>query len=57
MRPEVSLNGKKQDKGQLVIWLTDDDRKLPVRIDAESGYGSVTAELVQFKEGSKPAAQ
>lgn len=54
IRPEVSLNGKKQEKGQLVIWMTDDDRKLPVRIDAESGYGAVTAELVQFKEGTKP---
>lgn len=58
VKPEVTtLDGKKQDKGQMVVWLTDDERKLPVRIDAATGYGNVTAELTSFTEGVKPAKQ
>ena len=58
VKPEVStLEGKKQNKGQMVVWLTDDERKMPIRIDAATGYGNVTAELVSFNEGVKTAKQ
>ena len=49
--PSVTLNGKPQKKGQMTIWVTDDERRIPVKIQSEIPLGKVNAELVRFKEG------
>lgn len=54
VRPEVSLNGKKQEKGQMVIWVTNDERKIPVKIQSDIPLGKINAVLSKLKEG-KPA--
>jgi hypothetical protein len=53
VKPEVSLNGVKETKGQMIIWVTNDDRKMPVKIQSEIPLGKVNAVLTKFKEGKK----
>lgn len=38
-------------KGAVVIWLTDDRRRIPIRVEAKMAFGSVVAELVAFEDG------
>ena len=46
------LHGNTGDKkGSIVIWLTDDMRRMPVRVEAQIALGSVVAELVSFDDG------
>lgn len=54
VKPEVSLNGKKQNKGQMTIWVTNDERKMPVKIQSDVPLGKVNAVLTKYKEGKKP---
>lgn len=54
VKPEVSLNGEKQNKGQMIIWVTNDERKMPVKIQSEIPLGKVNAVLTKYKEGKKP---
>lgn len=35
----------------VVIWLTDDKRRMPVKVEAQLSFGSVVAELVGFEDG------
>ena len=35
-------------EGRLKIWLTDDARRIPVRLKSKVGIGSVTAELESY---------
>lgn len=44
-----AVNGDK--KGAIVIWLTDDRRRMPVQVEAQMAFGSVVAELVAFDDG------
>lgn len=54
VKPTVSLNGEKQNKGQMTIWVTNDERKMPVKIQSDLPLGKVNAVLTKFKEGKKP---
>lgn len=38
-------------KGQLLIWLTDDRRKMPVLMKSKVIIGSISAELIRFRPG------
>ena len=40
-------------KGEMVIWVTNDDRKMPVKIQSDLPLGKVNAVLTKFKEGKK----
>ena len=37
--------------GRLFIWLTDDERRLPVLMTVKIPIGSIRGELVQFRQG------
>lgn len=41
----LKSEGLFQSTGHILIWLTDDERKIPVRIEAKAPVGHVTAEL------------
>ncbi len=51
IKPKVSLNGQAQKKGEMTIWVTDDDRKIPVKMQSEIPLGTVNAVLKKLKEG------
>lgn len=48
VKPRVSLNGKVEEKGQSTIWVTDDERKMPVKIVVDVPLGSATFELKKY---------
>jgi hypothetical protein len=44
-------------EGRLKIWLTDDERRLPVRLRAKVAIGSVTADLETYRPGALTGPQ
>ena len=50
IKPILNFPGIFRHKGNISIWLTDDERKLPVRMKTEIVFGSVSATLVSYKK-------
>ncbi len=45
IKPELKSEGLFRKTGDIFIWLTDDDRKIPVRVETKIPVGNVVAEL------------
>jgi len=45
VKPELQSEGLFQRKGDVLIWLTDDEKKIPVRVQTKVPVGNVVAEL------------
>lgn len=45
VRPVLKSEGLFQSKGDIFIWLTNDERRIPVRVETKVGIGTVVAEL------------
>ncbi|MCL4491654.1 MAG: DUF3108 domain-containing protein [Nitrospirae bacterium] len=45
VKPLLKSEGLFQNKGEILIWLTDDESKIPVRIETKVPIGTVVAEL------------
>ena len=45
IKPELKSEGLFKKTGDILIWLTDDDRKVPVRVETRIPVGNVVAEL------------
>ena len=51
---EKNIDGVFENKDSAAqIWVTTDNRRIPVRIKSELPFGSFIAELTSYKEGSK----
>ncbi len=48
VEPLVVEGGLFKNEGQILIWLTDDDRKIPVKVGTKIVIGFVGAELVRY---------
>jgi hypothetical protein len=48
VRPELKSDGLFQRKGDILIWLTDDGKRIPVRVETKVPVGDVVAELKKF---------
>jgi hypothetical protein len=46
--PVLKSEGLFQKTGEILIWLTDDERRIPVRMETKLKIGRVTAELKSF---------
>jgi hypothetical protein len=58
VRPQTRYNGvMKQEHGDSFIWLTDDDRRFVVRLEAKVKIGSVAAQLKEVVLGEQPPAR
>jgi len=56
IKPQTRYNGvMKQEHGDSFIWLTDDDRRFIVRLEAKVKVGSVAAQLKKVELGEKPS--
>ena len=58
VEPELEHVGgvfEKSKDAKLQIWVTADDRRIPVRIKSKVKVGSFVAELTSFEKGSAPA--
>ena len=51
IEPILKAGGIFKNNGRLVIWLTDDDRRMPVLMKSKVAIGSISAALVQVKSG------
>ena len=52
VEPVLGDDGAFKASGRLFIWLTDDDRRLPVLMRVKIPIGSIKGELVKFSQGS-----
>jgi hypothetical protein len=48
VEPIVKEGGLFKSEGRIVIWLTDDDRKIPVRVNTKVIVGSIDTELREY---------
>lgn len=49
LEPIMEEGGLFKASGRILVWLTDDDKKIPVQVDAEIPIGSITSELTEYK--------
>lgn len=52
IEPILKAGGIFKSKGRLVIWLTDDERRMPVLMKSKVLIGSISATLVEVKPGA-----
>lgn len=55
LRPDTKYQGILQKKGESFIWLSDDDRRVLVRLEAKVRIGTVVAQLKKMEPGTEPA--
>lgn len=48
LEPMVKEGGLFKSEGRIVIWLSDDDRKIPVRVNTKVVIGSIDTELREY---------
>ncbi|MCB0393949.1 MAG: DUF3108 domain-containing protein [Bdellovibrionales bacterium] len=51
IRPQVQISGALKPMGDVLFWITDDDRKFIVKIDAKIKIGTIHARLVDLDPG------
>ncbi len=49
VEPLVSEGGLFKSEGKIYLWLTDDDRKMPVKVRTDIPIGTVESKLTQFR--------
>lgn len=49
VKPMLKSEGLFQNKGDILIWLTDDEHKIPVKIETQVPIGKVVAELTSLE--------
>jgi hypothetical protein len=54
IRPEMKYQGILKKTGDSFLWLTDDDRRIPIRLDAKVRIGTVSAVLKKVDLGTPP---
>lgn len=54
LEPIMKEGGLFKASGRIIVWLTDDEKKIPVQVDAEIPIGSITSELISYKGLKSP---
>ena len=57
VRPRVLRNGKAQEKGQMTVWVSHDEHRIPVKVVSEISLGKISAELQSWTQGTKQPKQ
>lgn len=50
IKPELATEGLFKRKGDILIWLSNDERKIPLRVETKVSVGKVVAELKEYKK-------
>ncbi|MCX8034092.1 MAG: DUF3108 domain-containing protein [Thermodesulfovibrio sp.] len=50
IKPELTTEGLFKRKGDIFIWISNDDRKIPLKIETKVSVGKITAELKEYKK-------
>ena len=48
LEPVVKAGGLFKSEGQIFLWVTDDARKMPVKVSAKVAIGSIDSELIKY---------
>lgn len=56
LRPKIELHGVFKPVGEILFWVTDDDRKFLVRIESKIKIGTVVASVTNIQPGRAPAS-
>jgi hypothetical protein len=51
IQPNFEINGVFKPMGEILFWLTDDDRKLLVRIESDIKIGTIIADAISIERG------
>jgi hypothetical protein len=54
IKPEMKFQGILKKSGDSFLWLTDDDRRIPIRLEAKVRVGTVIAQLRVAELGTSP---
>lgn len=54
---DVKLGGILKEKGEMFIWLTDDEKRIPIFIEAKVSIGQLSFVLVEYEEGETSGEQ
>jgi hypothetical protein len=57
VEPLVRDAGPFRNQGKLTLWLTDDERRMPVRMESKVPVGAIAAVLIEARPGGPPLAQ
>ncbi len=57
IRPRLQSEGVFKRSGDILIWLTDDERHLPVRMESKVRVGKVISNLIEIVEEAPSASQ
>jgi hypothetical protein len=52
MRPTLVQRVQRRAPPRIDLWLSDDERRLPLRIDVAAGFRRVRVELVESRPGA-----
>lgn len=52
IHPQLKTEGVFRRTGEILVWLTDDEKKVPVKVETRIALGKVTAELVSAETHS-----
>lgn len=50
IKPELTTEGLFKRKGDIFIWISNDDKKIPLKIETKVSVGKITAELKEYKK-------
>lgn len=53
LKPEIILDGKFKPTGDIFIWLSDDDRKFVLRIEASIKIGTLVSAVTEIQKGAE----
>jgi hypothetical protein len=56
VRAQTAFSGNFESKRDMFVYFTDDEAKIPLRVEADFIVGTVTAELVDYKPGKAMAS-
>jgi len=54
VHPELKTEGIFKRTGEIMVWLTDDEKRVPVKVETSIVLGKVTAELISAETYSEP---
>ncbi len=54
VRPTLRVDGVPKPSGEIYIWLSDDDRRIILKLEAKVKIGTVIVWLREFKPGTPP---
>lgn len=52
IKPQITVKGAFKPVGDIYIWLSDDERKLPLRIESKIKIGTIVSEITDYEPGT-----